>query len=360
LRHGPVSFRHLERMTDDTGLLEHCLGNIPRRQEGYTTDDNARALWACAEWLELAVLDGNRHLAEKADRLIDRYLAFLLWTQREDGTFHNNISYDRKPEEEDASDDCLGRALWASAVASVKLPDRERRFVASRLFNNGLSRTGKMNSPRGWAFVLAACSFLVLSQPDCPLMPYVERFESQLLRLYRQFHSPGWSWFEPVMTYGNGVLPWALFWSYQVTKRDETLAVATASLDCLIGRMTGPSGHIRPIGCHGWCSPQHRSDWDQQPLDVMKLALACAKAYAILGDNRYSQTLDKCRAWFYGENDMQVAMVNEEEGSCYDGLTPHGVNLNQGAESTLSYLLMEAIYRNTELEVDVYVGSSHT
>jgi hypothetical protein len=360
LRPFPVSFRHLERMTDDTGLLEHCLGNIPRRQEGYTTDDNARALWACAEWLSHADEAENRNIKETLDRLIDRYLSFLLWVQREDGTFHNNIGYARIPEREEPSDDCLGRALWACAVASVKLPDPERRFVASELFTRGLPRAWELTYPRGWAFALAACSYLIMNGGDRSLTDFIRRLEEKFIRLYRQSRSEDWHWFESVMAYGNGVLPWSLFLAYRVTKREETLAVAKESLDFLIDKMTGSTGVIRPIGNNGWCTRQRRSDWDQQPLDVMKLALASAEAYATLKCNRYRRTLDKCRAWFYGENDLGVPMANADEGSCYDGLTPNGVNLNQGAESTLSYLLTEAIYRHVEMEVDANVRYSCT
>ncbi|CAJ1003852.1 MAG: glycosyl transferase [Brevibacillus sp.] len=350
MRPFPVSFRHLERMTDDTGLLEHCLGNIPRRREGYTTDDNARALWACAVWRQHANRTGDRDLLATLDRLIDRYLGFLLWVQQEDGSFHNNIGYDRRPEPEKPSDDCLGRALWACAVASASLPDSGRRFVASQLLAKGLPRATAMKFPRGWAFALAACSFLARngsgSADSAACMELIELFEERLIRLYREASGDGWHWFEPVMTYGNGVLPWALFSAYRVTKREETLEIAKESLHFLIAKMTGQNGVIRPIGNRGWCTPQSRSDWDQQPLEVMKLALASAEAHAVLADPMYWQTVEKCRAWFYGGNDGAVPMADAAEGSCCDGLTPNGANLNRGAESTLSYLLTEAIYHN--------------
>ncbi|MFC4769861.1 glycosyl transferase [Effusibacillus consociatus] len=370
----PVSFRHLERMTDGTGLLEHCLGRIPRRKEGYTTDDNARALWVCVEWFELVSAAEQGELfkeglvKEKLLDLIDRYLAFLLWVQRDDGSFHNNIGYNRTPEPEEPSDDCLGRTLWACAVASVKLSDAERRIAAEEMFVKGIEQSKTMKFPRGWAYALAACSLLLQNAEDSGrptgrfyrfirnfLPDYVTLFESKLVSLYQKNAGSDWSWFEPVMTYGNGVLPWSLFHANKVTERQDTLEIAKESLHFLIEKMTDDQGVIRPIGNRGWCTQKNRSDWDQQPLEVMKLALASAEGYLALGEPSYLQVLEKCRGWFHGENDLHISLANPEEGSCCDGLTPEGPNLNQGAESTLSYLLTEAIYRNIELEADSHV-----
>jgi hypothetical protein len=356
-----VSFRHLERLTDGTGLLEHALGKIPRRKEGYTTDDNARALWVCVEWYQhVSAMKQGNHLKDKLLRLIDRYLSFLLWVQREDGSFHNNIGYHLLPEQELPSDDCLGRALWACAVTYCKLPDPERRIAVQEMFVKGAARAKDLTFPRGWAYVLSASSLLLhhhenmkkqhadpfhhLIESSLPTL--VEGFEEKLTALYRKHASKEWRWFEPAMTYGNGLLPWSLFCAYQVTKRQETLDIAKESLDFLIEKMTGEKGCISPIGNKGWCTQTSRSQWDQQPLDVMKLALAVSEADKTLGQMTYRNVLEKCRAWYYGENDLGVPMVHAEEGSCYDGLTSSGPNLNQGAESTLSYLLTEVLYRN--------------
>lgn len=360
-----VSFRHLERMTDDTGLLEHSLGSIPRRKEGYTTDDNARALWVCVERLEAAsFIPLTAEQEDAVSRLIDTYLSFLLWAQQEDGAFHNNFGYDRRPEPEQRSDDCLGRALWACAVAFVKLKQPERRFVAGEMLRKALPRCTEMVYPRGWAYALAACSLMLQESgggaADAPqhsagerlrairAMPewrsILERLERQLLQSYADHAADDWRWFEPVMSYGNGLLPWSLLLAHRVTGNRQSLEIAESSLQFLISQMTAPQGWIRPVGTEGWCTRDHRSTWDQQPLDVMKLALACKEAYVSLGKPEYRHVVEKCRAWFYGDNDKRQALADAEEGSCCDGLTPDGANLNQGAESTLAYLLTELIY----------------
>ncbi|WP_248927653.1 glycosyl transferase [Paenibacillus hamazuiensis] len=335
------SFRHLRRMTDDTGLLEHSLGSIPRRREGYTTDDNARALWLCLEWLELAP-----EIAEKEglQELADTYLAFLLWAQREDGSFHNNFRYDRTPEEEEHSDDCLGRAVWALALTHLAYPGGagQRGLAAEAMLGKALRIVRGMRSPRGWAYALSACSRLYLSGGQVPFQ-LITDLESRLLSLYRTYADRSWRWFEPIMSYGNGLLPWSLFHAYDVTGNRDTLVAAEESLAFLIERMTAPQGWLRPVGNDGWCTREACSQWDQQPLDVMKLALAAAEGYRLLRRSVYRDAVEACRAWFYGRNDAGVPLADPGEGACCDGLTPSGPNRNQGAESTLSFLLTEAI-----------------
>ncbi|CAM4397193.1 glycosyl transferase [Paenibacillus tarimensis] len=364
-----ASIRHLRRMTDDTGLIEHALGLLPRRKEGYTTDDNARALWACVEWMKLS--SGK---ADEWDELADTYLAFLLWMQREDGSFHNNVAYDRQLEQEEPSDDCFGRTVWAAASAWLGLPDDDRRIAAESLLTRSAQQVENLKFPRGWAYTLAAYSAIMrdpLRQPvqgsradweqQLRLRERVEWLESRLLDQYKRHAVKGWSWFEPSMTYGNGVLPWSLFMSYQVTGSEEARRAARESLDMLRKIMTAPEGWIRPVGNEAWATADHVSQWDQQPLEVMKLALAAKEAYLVEWKREDADTVRRCREWFHGSNDCSVRLADMDEGSCCDGLTRGGPNRNKGAESTLSYLLTEAFYNETvfltqEREAQLYSG----
>ncbi len=340
MNRSPVSFKHLVRLTDDTGILEHALGSIPRRKEGYSTDDQARALWVCLEWSDFA--DGAD--AEMLQRLTDTYLAFLLWAQGENGHFHNNFAFDRTPENETPSDDCLGRCLWACALAMTKWKEQERQIPAKDLFTKALPQVERLHYPRGWAYALSAFSLSARHSLPFSLAVWIDRLAARLTECYRQHAKQGWHWFEPVLSYSNGVIPWALLWGYEILQREELLTVARDSLDFLIEMSLNEKGQIRPVGNHGWCTPRQRAIWDQQPIDVMKLALAAAKAHELTGEAVYAETVVKCRGWFHGENDSVVVMVNQKEGSCFDGLTKDGPNLNQGAEAVLSYLLTEVIY----------------
>ncbi len=336
----PVSFRHLRRLTDDTGMLEHALGIIPRRKEGYSTDDQARALWACLEWLDRVESTEVRILSD----LTDIYLSFLQWVQRENGHFHNNIAFDRTPEDETPSDDCLGRCLWASALAQVKLQDKSRVIAAEDLFEKALPRVHGMQYPRGQAYALAAVSLLIRSGRPPSLMPVAESLADRLLGSYSRHAKPEWHWYEPVLSYSNGVLPWGLLCACEIMEREDILAVAKESLDFLIRMSVNERGQMRPVGNRGWCVPGQRAQWDQQPIDVMKLLLAVSKAYEITGESGYRDVARRCRDWFYGDNDAGVSMVDTKEGACCDGLGEDGPNLNKGAESTISFLLTEALY----------------
>lgn len=359
----PVDFTHLEKMTDDTGLLEHAIGNIPRRAEGYTTDDNARALWVSTEWHHLLRQSSNATDADKTaqlERLIDIYFSFLVWAQQPDGHFHNNYAYDRKKESESPSDDCLGRTLWALAVACIRWSS-DRKFVASQLLGRSIGAIDRLRWPRGTAYGLATLSVLhryaekIMSEnPEAAWLQEgfgetIDRFEQRLIDLYSRHSNGDWHWYEPTMTYSNGIFPWALFRSWQATGHREALETAGASLDFLIDKMTAPQGWIRPIGNHGWCSPGTRSLWDQQPVEVMALALAAEAGVGCMPEkNQYLDVIRKCRSWFYGQNDLHVSLVGIGGGGC-DGLQENGVNHNQGAESTLALLMTECIYTRTVL-----------
>ncbi|MBB6637887.1 hypothetical protein [Cohnella thailandensis] len=398
------SFIHLRRLTDDTGLIEHALGRIPRRREGYTTDDNARALWTVTEWLSP---ERSSILAER-DRILlkelaDIYLAFLLWTQKENGWFHNNVAYDRTLEPEDVSHDCQGRAVWSCADAWIRL-EGARRDTAFILLQHSLQTIGSIRSHRGQAFALATCSDLlsahdsgVLSLPEGwkeELTNHLYRLEGVLLRAFSHSSADGWKWFEPSMTYGNGVLPWALLRAFRRTENPEALEVGLDSLSSLRAAMSSGKGGFRPIGNEKWRTKDTSSRWDQQPLEMFKLALAfeeAAKAIALVQDEEVSRLIsvssslrpephgasalgakltdrtghpptppppldeplslaeelrlarDRCLDWFYGDNDLLVLMVDPEEGACSDGLQQNGPNMNCGAEATISFLMTQAL-----------------
>jgi hypothetical protein len=335
------SFRHIRRLTDDTGILEHALGRIPRRKEGYSTDDQARALWLCLEWLPWVRGEEARAL----HRLIDTYLSFLLWVQKEDGHFHNNIAYDRSKESEKPSDDCLGRGLWAAALSLTVLKDRERRLAAQEIFDKALPQAAGMRSPRGWAYALSAVSLLARSGYPRDLAAEINLLAGRLMEVYDSHASADWRWYEPTVAYGNGVLPWGLLNGYEMKRDRRMLDTALESLDFLIRLSVNERGQIRPVGNRGWCVPGRRALWDQQPLDVMKLALAVSKAFELTGRKGYAEVAKRCLAWFHGDNDGGTALADPDEGSCCDGLGQYGANRNQGAEATISYLLTEAICR---------------
>lgn len=291
-RRHPPSFTHLKRMTDDTGLLEHALGRTPRRREGYTTDDNARSLWAVTEWLR----DVPGSEVSEADRallldLASTYLSFMLWQQKEDGWWHNNVAYDRSPEKETVSHDCQGRSIWACVDAWVGLPE-SHRHAAAAMFECAMPTIARIASLRGKAYTLSACAHaleserlgLIAFEPGWreQLKSHVVRLQQELIEKFTRNSDEEWRWFEPVMSYGNGVLPWALLRAYKVTHAPEALEIGLDSLSSLQAAMTAEQGWFRPIGNSGWRSRETSSKWDQQPLEIFKLALALQEGAAAL------------------------------------------------------------------------------
>ncbi|MCD9025969.1 hypothetical protein [Cohnella silvisoli] len=397
----PPSFAHLRRLTDDTGLLEHALGRIPRRREGYTTDDNARALWTVTEWLSFGPDAVSSEDRNELNRLADIYIAFMLWTQNDDGWWLNNFSYDRTLEPEGISHDCQGRSIWSCADAWIRL-EGPHRETARVIIEKSMPTLYRIDSLRGQAFAMAACAHLLEAsqkgQIDLPadmareLNYHLLRLESLLNGAFRHFFDDNWRWFEPAMTYSNGVLPWAMLRTYRFTRRAESLRTGLESLAYLLEVMTTEEGWLRPIGNEGWCTSETVSRWDQQPLEMFKLALALEEAalaieiseaeadlsarlvgsargkggydsrsednHALVqhgavgvsglssGNNvKYRAVRDRCLAWYYGDNDLQVTVVDPNDGSCCDGLTQYGPNINCGAEATISYLMTEALCR---------------
>lgn len=334
-----VRFNHLIRLTDDTGILEHALMVIPRRKEGYSTDDQARALWVCLEWMNLSTSEEQQRL----EHLAEIYLSFLLWAQKDDGHFHNNFAYDRSREPESPSDDCLGRCLWACAKVMTYTPTLHFKAVAEHIFHKAWALVEFMQYPRGWAYALAAFALLERSGIDLELKSHIATLAKRLASVYHNHSNEGWKWYGDKITYSNALLPWGMFWAYEIEEKKDWLNIALESLDFLIEKNLNDSNQIRPIGNLGWCNKQFKAQWDQQPIDVMKLALASDKAYELTGKQEYKSITLKCLAWFYGDNDLGVVMINKEDGSCYDGLQANGANQNCGAEAVISYLLTEAI-----------------
>ena len=342
--------------------MEHCFGKVPRRTEGYSTDDNARALWACMEWMRYAARMHQDSDIPMLQALADKYFEFLMWVQRQDGRFHNNVRYDRSFELEVPSDDCQGRSLWAIVTAIRFRRDANRLISYLTVCHQGFQPAMRLRYPRGIAHTLSAASALLRWESSEPIESHwftawvrdelpslVKTFTERLCELYHANSRLGWQWFESSMTYANGVLPWALFQSCTVRDDTRVLRIAEEALLFLIERMTTPEGYIRPVGNREWATPNGSSLWDQQPLEVMKLELACAAALEVSPREAalYRETMERCIAWFQGANDAGLALVDMSDGGCCDGLTENGLNHNQGAESTLAYLLTEAIYHNS-------------
>jgi hypothetical protein len=322
----------LKAFTDDTGVFQHAKLCIPKRSEGYTTDDNARALIAAVKYHQLKNDSSMKSLAHT-------YLAFLNHMQKPDGNFHNYLSYERTYLDVDGSDDAAGRTLWACGCTVKSSLPNDFRLVAKDIFDRGLPWVWKSISLRFCASAILGLNYYYQAIPDDSLKSSVEKLGDSLVQHFQDQTKGDWHWFEPHLTYDNARLPQALFVAYSLVKKIRFLEVAEESMDFLLKTQL-IDGVFVPIGNDGWFKRGgERAFYDQQPLEAAAMVDAAVDAYYATKERHYLDLAHQVFGWFLGENSRKVVMYNAESGGCYDGLSEDFVNRNQGAESSISYLL---------------------
>lgn len=333
-----IKLDHLYRMTDSTGIVEHAVFVVPNYPEGYSTDDNARALIVTILMEELGVAAP----AGSAD-LASRYLAFL-WLAFEPTTkrFRNCLSYERQWQEPEGSEDSHGRALWGLGTVLGRSKDAGLRGAAGRLFELAIPAAVEFKSPRACAFALLGLQEYLDSFPgDRAALNASDALANRLLHLYKAHQSADWNWFENVLAYSNARLPQALIRAGVRNSNNEMVAAGLEALDWLTAvQRCEVKGHFVPVGSHGFHSKRaEKARFDQQPVEACAAVSACLQAYRATGKGRWRKEAWSAFNWFLGDNDLQVALYDPSTGGCRDGLHPDRANENQGAESTLSFLM---------------------
>jgi glycosyltransferase involved in cell wall biosynthesis len=327
----PVNLEHLARLTDSTGLLQHSVFSVPNYAEGYTTDDNARAVVLAMQ----ARKSGVRVPAT------ERYLAFLWHAFNvKTGRFRNYMSYDRRWLEESGSEDCHGRALWALGTVVGQCDDAGFRGLASRLFDMALPAALTFTSPRAWAFTLLGChEYLKRFSGDRAAQGAREQLAGRLMRLYQDNAQPGWRWFEDVVSYSNARLPQAMLVSGEALGRRELIEVGLETLRWLVEIQKSEEGHFVPVGSNGFYRRGgERARFDQQPVEAGDMVSACLEAGRITQDPYWREAAERAMEWFLGRNDLKLSLYDSRTGGCRDGLHPDRANQNEGAEATLAFL----------------------
>jgi len=338
---------HLNRMTDDTGILQHSIFTIPNRREGYTTDDNARALIFAVLLGQFGNGQLNNDQGERANPAAEdstlRYLSFLEHAfNPAKGRFKNFLRYDRRWNEPVGSEDCHGRALWALGSVLGRSQDQGCRGAAGRLFEFSLPAVLEFSSPRAWAYTLLGIQEYLSSYPgDRDAQKIRSALSRRLLEMYESIRRPEWKWFENVLAYGNARLPQALLLAGAACSDDRMISAGLESLDWLSKTQHCElNGHFVPIGSQGFYRQDgEKARFDQQPLEAAGAVSACLQAYRVTGDSRWRNEAWSAFNWFLGDNDLQLPLYDSVTGGCRDGLHPDRANENQGAESTLSFLM---------------------
>jgi hypothetical protein len=350
-----LTLDHLQRLTDDTGLLQHATFSVPNYSEGYTTDDNARGLIFSVLVDEIGDVG-----SEEMSRLASRYMSFVQHAfDPRSRRFRNFLSHDRRWLEKCGSEDSHGRTMWALGTVVSRCEQQGIREWAGQLFEAALGPTLQFDTPRAWAFTLLGIrEYLTRFSGDRMAEDAQRELGSRLFDLYRVHSDPEWPWFEDTLTYCNAKLPHALLvgegaWGRSIS-RDEVTDTALEALTWLAEVQRADDGHFVPIGCNGFYTRGgDRARFDQQPIEAHAMVSACLEAHRLTGDDRWKTEARRAFDWFVGRNDLRTPVYDPTTHGCHDGLSPDHVNRNQGAESTLAFLIALVEMRLAESAIEV-------
>jgi hypothetical protein len=335
-----ISLDYMRTLTDCTGIMQHGVHGVPNRRLGYTTDDNARALIVATKYFE------RTHKREDLDLAIC-YLSYMHYAQNAEHKFQNVMDYRREFLDRDGTPDCYGRSIWGLGyAASSGLPENVR-IVAKKMFDNSIAWAADFESPRTRAYsILGMCNYMQAYDDGGDLRSKINAFADSLLVGLRRYGDASWRWFEPYMTYGNAILPLGMLVAAKVTGNKIYEEAARTTIDFLTNIQI-VDGRLEIVGNNGWCFKGGKRAWyDQQTIDAGYTVLLYSTAYKILGDPEYLQLARISFDWFFGKNRAGVSLYDPITGGCYDAINPEGVNLNQGSESCICFLLAQLCMDN--------------
>ncbi|VAW50080.1 Glycosyltransferase [hydrothermal vent metagenome] len=354
-----IKLDHLRRMTDSAGILQHSKFTVPDRAHGYCVDDNARAL--------IVALQAQNQQAQddSLNELASVYLSFLDHAfNNETLRFRNFMSYERTWLEQTGSEDSHGRAIWSLGIAVALSENQGHVNLASNLFKQALSAVEFFTSPRAIAFtVIGIHAYLTHNHGDSTVEKICAQLSDKLMNWFNASASKDWSWFEEMLSYDNARLPQALLLSGQWLHDEKMLSTGFRALTWLSEIQTDKNTeHFVAIGNTGWYKKDgEKARFDQQPVEAAAMVDACLIAFDISRDELWITRAYMCFNWYLGENDLHIPLYDHATGGCRDGLQANGVNENQGAESSLSWLMaLLAVYqqRNVSKTITPQEGES--
>ncbi len=329
----PFSLTHINRLTDDTGIIQHAKFGIPNLKEGYCLDDNSRAL--------LMVLMAYRQMKNvRALELSPIYLSYIHYMQNADGTFRNFLSFNRSFLDEIGSEDSFGRTIWALGYLLWNAPNDAYYQTGKLVFFNASPNFEKLKSIRSIANTMIGISYYLKSNPsDDPMTERLRNLAHILIKHFENNKAPDWEWFESLLAYDNGILPLALLHSAEILNDTKIAEIAIKAMNFLT-KHTFKDNYLSIIGNEKWYKKdEERSVFAQQPIDAMAMVLMYHQAFLLTKEKDYLNKLYSSFLWFLGENDLRMSLYDFETQGCCDGFESSGVNRNQGAESSLAYLI---------------------
>ena len=327
-------FSAVERMSDSTGMLQHSIYSVPDRRHGYCIDDNARALMLVSQMVEMD--------ETARDSWMTIYASFLQYAWNPEARrFRNFMNFDRTWCEDFGSEDSNGRTLWALGVTARDAQMAKHRHWALSMFDMTASLALELGSPRAHAFAMLGAAAIIEAYPSHALARTIlSRFGDELRGLLAEARRPEWEWFEIVLAYDNARLPEALIRAGTALRRDDLVACGISTLDWIVGKQTSPEGRFRAVGSESFGRVYAEPlQFDQQPLEAQATIDACSAAFDASKDLRWVEEAGRAYRWYLGQNDLDLPLATTQDGGCFDGLMPNGLNRNQGAESILALQL---------------------
>jgi hypothetical protein len=329
----PVSRAHLDVLSDEVGIMQHAQGPRPDPAHGYCTDDVARAL-------QVDLLHQRELGWDAVTGSAWRYVRFLDEAFEDaTGRFRNFRRMDGSWLDGVGSEDSHGRAMLALGETIAAAPDDDLVGYAESVFSKGLPAAHGLRAMRAQASVLLGCEAAMRSRPSAATDRTFRALADLLGSIFAGPSAPDWPWPESLLTYENALPVRALIVAGRQLDRPSMIDVGLEVLDWLIASQTAPEGHLSTVGNGWWVRDGAKSQFDQQPIEATALLLAAESAYLVTEDARYRAAVERAYAWFLSSNDLGVPVALPERGASYDGLTPRGINTNQGAESTLMWLI---------------------
>jgi len=327
------SLAHINRLTDDTGIIQHAKFGIPNLKEGYCLDDNARALL-----MVLMTYKQTKNI--RALELLPIYLSYIHYMQNTDGTFKNFLSFSRNFLDKVGSEDSFGRTIWALGYLLANAPNDAYYQTGKEIFFKAGPNFEKLKSIRSIANTMIGVSYYLKSNPsDNAMTKMLQNMANILVNHYEMNKTDNWKWFESLLAYDNGILPLALLHAAEILNNDKITHIAIESMN-FITENTLKENYLSIIGNEKWYSKdKERSVFAQQPVDAMAMVLMFHQAYHLTKNKGYLNKLYTSFLWFLGENDLRLSLYDYETKGCCDGFESYGINRNQGAESSLAYLI---------------------
>lgn len=335
-----INLDHIKRMTTSFGMYQFCIINQPDVDSGYTLDDNARAMVSMCQHYELT-------RDEEDLKYINTYYNFIEFCLRPQGYFLNYVDENRNFTEQNYQTnlaDSNGRAIWALGflISMKDILPKELIDDAELTIQAALSKVYNIHSTRAMAFIIKGLYYRNIENKHSQDIALINELTNRLVQMYRHESEKDWDWFESYLTYGNSILPEAMLCAYMATGEQSYKDISKKTFDFLLSKIFRED-RIKVISNKGW---SHKGDnldniviGGEQPIDVSYTILALKKFYDVFQDEAYKNKMDMAFDWFLGRNHLNQIIYNPCTGGCYDGLEESYVNLNQGAESTVSYLM---------------------